>query len=316
MARKQIFIKIGFLFWLLLSVIKGWTQDTTSVIQYLDKAKKATTYDITLAQFERAYTLAKQLKYTKGIQLSLAFMGAIELERKENPKALRYLLEELDILMETATQPTRIVTVSTIIGDIYTREKLFEEALPYYQQALTQSNAGHLYQKLGNSYAALLKPDTAYTYYAQQLPFIDKNNQNARINIYHSIVDAYQLAQRYNEALGYNKRILSIMQHAGNPAAEQAIIYNNIGTDYNYLKNYEAAINSFENAYELSVETDYQTLALLQINIGVAYFNLGAIPAAIQAFTLAESLLKKINAAEKSQINHLLANVYLKSNDL
>ncbi len=317
MSRKQIFMKIGFIFWLLFSVVQGWTQDTKDVLHYLEKAKQATTYDETLDQFERAYSLAKQLKYRKGIQLSLSFMGMVELERGENPKALRYLLEELDILIEIATMsPTRMVTVSTIIGDIYTREKLFEEALPYYHQALTQSNTNHLFQKLGNSYAALLKPDTAYIYYAQQLPFIDKKNRNARINIYHHIVDAYQLAERYDQALAYNERILSIMQNGEKQDAELAIIYNNIGYDHNFLKNYNEAINYFEKAYDLSVETDYEALALLQINIGVAYFNLGTTSEAIQAFTLAESLLKKIKTAEQSQINHLLANVYLKSNDL
>ena len=155
MAKQQVFIKIGFVFLLLLAVVRGWAQDTTTVLQYLDNAKKATTYEVTLAQFERAYTLAKQLKYTKGIQLSLAFMGGVELERGEAPKALRYLLEELDLLIQ-ATTSTRIVEVSTIIGDIYTGEKLFEEALSYYHRALTESSSNQLYQKLGDSYAALL----------------------------------------------------------------------------------------------------------------------------------------------------------------
>jgi len=225
------------------------------------------------------------------------------------------LLEELDLLVNN-TMPARMVMVSTIIGDIYNNEKLYEEALPYYQQALTQSKTNTLYQKLGNSYAALLKPDTAYIYYSQQLPFIDKRNPNIRINVYHDIVDAYQLAKRYDQALGYNKRILSIMENAEKPKEELAIIYNNIGYDHNFLENYKEAIDYFEKAYELTDETDYQTLALLQTNIGIAYFNLGTTPAAIQAFTLAEGLLKEIKAAEKSQINHLLANVYLKSNDL
>ena len=119
--------------------------------------------------------------------MSLAFIGSVELERGEDPKALRYLLEELDLLIDEM-MPTRMVMVSTIIGDIYTREKLYEDALPYYHQALTQSNSNYLNQKLGNSYAALLKPDTAYIYYAKQLPFVDKNNPNLRINIYHDIV--------------------------------------------------------------------------------------------------------------------------------
>jgi len=158
-------------------------------------------------------------------------MGGVEFERGENPKALRYLLEELDLLVD-ATMPTRMVMVSTIIGDIYTREKLFEEALPYYHQALTQSNTNELFQKLGNSYAALLKPDTAYIYYARQLPFTDKKDPNIRINIYQNIVDAYQQAERYDKALGYNERILSIMQTAKKPDSELAIIYNNIGYDH------------------------------------------------------------------------------------
>lgn len=315
MMQQRIFLKISITFLLFFSSVRGWTQDTTTVLQYLDNAKQATTYETIYTNFEKAYTLAKQLKYTKGIQAALAFMAAVELDRGEAPKALRYGLEELDILVQTGMS-ARIITVSTTIGDIYAREKLFEEALPYYRRALDHGAPNQLYQKLGDSYAALLKPDTAYIYYAKRLPFIDKQNTNNRINIYHNIVDAYQLAQRYDQALGYNQRILSIMQHAEKPDAELAIIYNNIGYNHNFLNNYQAAINHFEKAYELTAASDHQTLALLQINIGIAYFNLGATSAAIQAFTLAERLLKKIKAAEKSQINHLLSNVYLKSNDL
>ena len=79
---------------------------------------------------------------------------------------------------------------------------------------------------------------------------------------------------------------------------------------------YKEAIDNFEKAYELTDKTAYESLAILQMNIGIANFNLGYSPSAIQAFTLAGNLLTKIKAAEKSQINHLLSNVYLKNNDL
>ena len=313
MKIKKLVLLIPFL--VLLSVSVAWSQDSTSVLQYLENAEQATTYAAKNAEFENAYTLAKQLKYTKGIQLSLAFMGAVELEKGHVPKALRYLLEELDILVQTELT-TRLVAVSTTIGDIYMAEKIYEASLSYYQIAAAQTNSKTLYQKLGNVHAALLQPDTAFDYYSKQFVFFDKKNTNARLNIFHDIVDAYQKAKRYDKALSYTQRILSIMENAGKSTGEQAILFNNIGYNYNFLAEYEKAINHFEKAYELTAKTEYQTLALLQINIGIAYFNLGNTTAAIRAFTLAENLLKKIKAAEKSPINHLLTNVYLKSQDL
>ena len=308
-------IKSKILFFLVLSTTYCWSQDSTSVLQYLENAKQATDYETINTQFENGYTLAKQIKYTKGIQLSLAFIGAIELEKGHTPKALRYLLEELDVLAQMDI-PKRLAVVNTIIGDIYTKENLPSEALPYYQTAVTYASSKTLYKKLGDVHAKLLQPDTAFDYYSQQLAFLDKKNVNARLNIFHDIVNAYQSAKQYDKALGYNQRILSIMENAGKLATEQAIIYNNIGYNYNFIKEYEEAINYFEKGYELTTETDYQTLALLQMNIGIAYFNLGNTEAAIRAFTLAENLLKQIKSAEKSQINHLLANVYLKREDL
>ena len=308
-------MKSKILFFLVLSTTYCWSQDSTTVLQYLENAKQATDYETINTQFENGYTLAKQLKYTKGIQLSLAFMGAVELEKGHAPKALRYLLEELDVLVQMDI-PKRLATVNTTIGDIYAKENLYSEALPYYQTAVIYASAKTLYKKLGDIHAALLQPDTAFNYYSQQLAFLGKQNVNARLNIFHDIVNAYQKAKQHNKALGYNQRILSIMENADKPAAEQAIIYNNIGYNYNFIKEYEEAINFFEKGYELTIETDYQRLALLQMNIGIAYFNLGNTSAAIRAFILAEDLLKQIKSAEKSQINHLLANVYLKSEDL
>ncbi len=309
-------IKSKILFFLVLSTTYCWSQDSTTVLQYLENAKQATDYETINAQFENGYTLAKQIKYTKGIQLSLAFMGAVELEKGHTPKALRYLLEELDVLAQMDNTPKRLAVVNTTIGDIYANENLHSEALPYYQTAVRYASTKTLYRRLGDVHAKLLQPDTAFDYYSQQLAFLDKKNVNARLNIFHDIVNAYQNAKQYDKALGYNQRILSIMENAGKPAAEQAIIYNNIGYNYNFIKEYEEAINFFQKGYALTTETDYQTLALLQMNIGIAYFNLGNTAAAIRAFTLAENLLKQIKSAEQSQINHLLANVYLKREDL
>ncbi len=307
--------KLNILFFLVLSTFYSWSQDSTTVLQYLENAKQATEYESINTQFENGYTLAKQLKYTKGIQLSLAFMGAVELEKGHEPKALRYLLEELDVLIEMDTSE-RLVAVNTTIGNIYAKENLHSEALPYYETALSYTPSKTLYKKLGDVHRELLQPDTAFDYYSKQLAFLDQKNINARLNIFHDIVNAYQKAKQHEEALEYNQRILSIMQNADKPNTEQAIVYNNIGYNYNFIKEYKKAIDFFEKGYELTTETDYQTLALLQMNIGIAYFNLGNTTAAIRAFILAEDLLKQIKSAEKSQINHLLANVYLKSEDL
>ena len=163
MVQKWIFTIIIFPFFLFLSLPKGWSQDTTTVWEYLEKAQRVTTYEEQYTQFEKAYTLAKQLRYNKGIQATLAFMGTIELGRGAVPKALRYLLEEMDVLVQMDTS-NRLVSVSTTIGDIYAEEKLYEEALPYYKRALTFKPSDALNQKLGNSYAELLKPDTAFYY--------------------------------------------------------------------------------------------------------------------------------------------------------
>lgn len=307
--------KFKILFLLVLSTSYCWAQDSTAVLKYLENAKIASDYESIETQFKKAYSLAKKLNFTDGIQLSLALMGAVELEKGHTSKALRYLLEELDVLGQMDT-PERLATVNATIGDIYANENIFIETLPYYRAALKATPTKALFKKLGDAHKELLQPDTAFNYYSRQLVFWDKKNINGRLNIFQDIVDAYQKADRHATALKYNERILSIMQNADKPLSEQAILYNNIGYNYNFIKNYKAAIDFFEKGYDFTPKTDYQNLSLLQMNIGIAYFNLGNINESIRAFILADELLRKINAAEKSQINHLLANVYLKNKDL
>ncbi|MEM6966038.1 MAG: adenylate/guanylate cyclase domain-containing protein, partial [Bacteroidota bacterium] len=299
-------------------LIPSWcfAQDSTYVIDLLQRGKNALDAEEALDYYSDAYSLAKELRFENGINVSLEKLIALELQRKNTSGALRYLLENLDIAKKQK-QPEKITQSALAIGEIYFAEKLFEVALPYYQLASSYREEDAIHQRLGDIHSELLRPDSAFHYYVK-LGNWTKNgeNTNSRINVFNKVVRAYLKAKEYDNALKFNQRILQIMSDADKPNAEIAIVYNNIGYNYNFLKNYEAAVSNFEEAVELTKNDDWNALAILYTNIGIAYFNLGLFQPSLSALSKAEGYLKKMEAVENTQINHLLSNVYLQSNDL
>ena len=168
MKKNRLFI-LAFT-WLLPVVV--WTQDSLGIRALLETAQNIPQNEAAYQKYLMAYSESRQIQYDEGLRLALPKLAAWELKSQNTAGALRYLLEEL-ALLENLAYPTRRIAVANQIGDIYYREHLYTEALRYYQivnQGIAiqdKEQKGLILQKVGDTFAELLEPDSAFQYYAQ-----------------------------------------------------------------------------------------------------------------------------------------------------
>ena len=227
--------------------------------------------------------------------------------------------------VQEADDQTDLPEVCITIANIYRREQLFEQALPYYLKALNtldkhasfDTQSENIYQQLAETYANLSKPDSAYYFY--NIIFDNKErsgNFNGQINILHEMAKAFMLNKQYSNALESNLQIKQLLEANFRPNHERLLIYNNLGYNYNYLKQYKESISYFEMALKLIEEEDHSDKVILNTNIGIAYYNLGDFATSIDYLSEAKNIKNKYDHAGVDEINQLLATVYLKKKDL
>jgi len=211
------------------------------------------------------------------------------------------------------------------IANIYEQEQLYKQALPYYlkaaealgEQTNIDSQTQNLYLQLAQTYAHLIKPDSAYYYYNRILINKEKEgNLNGQINTLQEIVKAYMLNKQYQKALDFNLRIQQLLEDNQRDEKEQILAYNNLGYNYNYLNQYEESILYFSKALKQLDKKDFSAETILNTNIGIAYYNLGQFDASISYLMQARKIKSAYDPTSLDEIDQLLATVYLKKKDL
>lgn len=317
-------MRLNFVFHLLilslfpLTAVSAQVQDTMIILQILDQAAAADPIDLAREKYETAYTLANQLNYEAAVLKSLAGLIPIELQQNNTTNALRYLLEERKLL-EKHSNTEDLIQVNTQIGDLYEHELLYGEAIVYYKNAekyaatAAQAVDESLFDKLGTCYTQLLQPDSAQVYYTTLMNLPGKEEWY-QLNQLRKIVAAYQKAGQYEVALTYNLQIKSLMEASPKWQEELGVIYNNLGYTYSFLGRYERATRYFHQA-EDHFQGEQDRLAALYTNLGVTYFNRGEINPAIQYLLKALAATDRTDYMGQGNINNVLANIYLQTDD-
>ena len=206
MSAPAIFRLVWILFLSTPLLLVGQSRDTAAVWEMLDQANAMDSLDEAREKYEMAYALANEMKYEKGILVSLENLIEIALERGNTSAALRYLLAELE-LREKYNKVEQLGRVNIEIGDLYSREYLYPEAIVYYKKAeqlLRTSGLAapeSLYDKMGESYTQMDQPDSASLYY-KRLQKFKPGDDAYRVSILHKIVSAYQKTKQYESTLG------------------------------------------------------------------------------------------------------------------
>lgn len=304
-------------------VDSAFVPDSTAVLQFLHQADQMNNADSTRYFLESAFNLSLQLKYENGVHRSLQELSSFEESQGNLSMALRYAWEIMSRL-EKEENSQELFQVYLHIGSIYQNEKLYKKAKDYYQKGLrligrqtSLTDEIKLFELLANNHFQLNELDTALVYYQDLIRIYTTGNNNQKlIETYQNIITLHGSNNEFQKALDYNFKILELLDETDR--AQLAILYNNIGYNYNFLKEYREAIEYFTRTEKLCKESPYVSLPVLFTNIGITYNNGGQQDKAVQYLRKASDLIRAQSGkgSELAYVDNLLATIYLTNGDL
>ena len=297
--------------------------DSNFVISLIAEAQYSEHIDSAYLIANNALSISRKLNFGWGILQSLALLAELNHQKGDFTAALRYGLEALNYL-EKQENYYELFTAYSRIGSIYQQEKLYEKALEYYQLAeelplasIPQSSKVELHRAMGHAYKETGQIDSALFFYNEIISQFEKTSDTkGLINIYQQIVFAHSKAKNYKKALEVNLKIRELVRSSGDKKL-LCFINNNIGYNYNLLKDYPSAIRHFLDALALSTGSNYIDQAVLYNNLGIAYNNLGDFEKSIEYLREAQKHLNaETQTEELADIKHLIATIYLNQEDI
>ncbi|MEM9917520.1 MAG: adenylate/guanylate cyclase domain-containing protein [Bacteroidota bacterium] len=242
-----------------------------------------------------------------------------EWEKKRLTNALRYSLQALNYLEKQRDFP-KLYRAYVHIGQIYQSERLHTKALEYFHLArrvpIDAKEDQSLSKMFAVSYSSTNQIDSAAFFLGQILDhYQEKKDTNNIVKTYQDIVDLHNKANQYTEALALNQKILTLLEAENNPR-QIAAIYNNIGFDYNSLKDYDESIEYFLEASKISKKNKLKGLDAIYTNIAIAYQNSGNAQKSLDYLQLA---LRNIPFSEKQkrlETENLISSLYFYEDDL
>jgi len=317
-------IRALFIACMLLVVERGFGQSpeeiersTIEVDMLLEKAKMAQldTEKRTLA--EQCLKMAQSLHYDGGVIKSSICLGEIDVRQGKTEDALQHYLEA-EAKAQSNGNKTTLLEIYQAIGDLFTREKLYTNARRYYLDILKlQGSDYETMEKLADAYLYQQSSDTAEIYYKRLIvKYKESGNVVRLVRIYQKLANAYDQQGNAGKSLFYYLPIEDLIERFGS-MQEKSILYNNLGRQYATLHDYKKAIEYFEKAELQCVYIPCDYPDVLYANMGIALHNIGNTKRGIEYLLKARAILvnRKDNVA-LANLEHLLAGVYFKSNDL
>lgn len=292
-------------------------RSTIEVDMLLEKAKMAQqdTEKRTLA--EQCLNMARSLHYDGGVIKSSICLGEIDVRQGKTEDALQHYLEA-EAKAQSNGNKTTLLEIYQAIGDLFTREKLYANARRYYLDILKlQSSDYETMEKLADAYLYQQSSDTAEIYYKRLIVrYKESGNVVRLVRIYQKLANAYDQQGNAGKSLYYYLPIEDLIERFGS-MQEKSILYNNLGRQYATLHDYKKAIEYFEKAELQCVYIPCDYPDVLYANMGIALHNIGNTKRGIEYLLKARAILvnRKDNVA-LANLEHLLAGVYFKSNDL
>jgi signal transduction histidine kinase len=255
-----------------------------------------------LHNYQRAFTFSKKINYTKGyfecmrlMAYQLNNMGRHDEARKLAQDALikakqdtsrRNLGLSYFALANTALFMGRfqeaipnyqqaahymqqigslrnVAVVNQNLGYIYSKQKMYPQALDYYRRALaidttwTQEKADRRsiasdYFNMGVVFSSQGKEAETMTYYRKAKQWIDpKNDLDFMVNLYNNIGYEHGLKQRYDSALHYRQEALRFSRQLGNARHELHILMT-LAQVRSQMKQYAQAKKLLDESYAIA----------------------------------------------------------------
>ena len=214
----------------------------------------------------------------------------------------------------------KLAHVLLSMGDFYLEEEIPERALICYKESneLSRNNQKPpLLLRLSNSHLMMEQLDSALIYRNQILEYQKTNGLKwDALATKKEIVSLLQKAGKHEAALKYNIQIKDSLEPHGE-SASLAIAHNNIGYNYNLLKDYKAALNHFQIVKKMNKKNKFIDQGELFTNMGIVYSNLGDLNNAIDYLSKAEKKIdKKTKPQALANLFHLTSTIYYINGDI
>ncbi|MCX6233684.1 MAG: tetratricopeptide repeat protein [Bacteroidetes bacterium] len=284
---------------------------------------KANAQNDTLTDYDRAYALIDQRKYSEAIEKYLSFLQkentVSEPDREKIAEALNNIgicyfmmnnYHEAITWYERALSedrkikvPANYATRYNNIGLAYKKLGTYDSAVAYYNKALvldmqqgdTQSIAKSL-NNLGSIYDSWGRYDTAILFYERSLKLKEKLGDSAGMAIsLNNIGLVYKEWEKFDQAIQFIEEALAIDRALGK-VREIPNRLNNIGVAYSHKKQFDKALEYFQMAHTMANEQNNKDLiATLNANMGSCYFGQQRYDAAIQYLQLAVGIYQELD---------------------
>ncbi|MEM9887724.1 MAG: adenylate/guanylate cyclase domain-containing protein [Bacteroidota bacterium] len=290
------------------------TEDVLKVDELLLEAAQLDSIDSAILLATEALILAKKENYEQGIISAQMDLANLHAEQRNFAKSLRNLLKVIPFYEKNENEEG-LYQIYLQIGDIYLKEKLYEQALAYFFKARKLQDQIEVLERIETTYSsdqqlgkALVILDEIYEYYEEQ------NDYNGKVVSMEKQINNYLGQEKYDYALKINKALLELVTLEGDDHA-LAVAYNN--TAYNYIKLNEPqkALDYFQQAKIINDNDDIEEEVTLNINMAICYHNAGKAQEAIRFLRAAEVMIPNDNFVRQCAVRQLIAKMYLNEND-
>ena len=290
---------------------------TFEVDQLMEQAQRATSDSEKSELATRSLSLARELQYKGGIIRAAVLLGEVSARAGKAETALQYFLEAESKLQSTGNT-VALLTVYRALGDLFFQDKLLNHARRHYQKLLDlQPQNFEIIEKVGDTFLNEARLDSAEVYYRRLIAKYQEEGNNPRlVHLYQKIANACDQTGNPKKSLAYYRLIEPLIEHFGT-SQEKALLYNNLGRQYTLISDYPNALAYFRKSELQCVYIPCQYPEVLFANLGISLHNTGKSKEGLEYLFKARNLLasNKENAS-LANLEHLIANVYLNSNDV
>ncbi|UZR92788.1 tetratricopeptide repeat protein [Chondrinema litorale] len=281
---------------------------------------KESSLDNSLVFADSALKLSEAIGYQQGILRSALNIGKIKRLQREFKEGLNYYLKALNAA-DVIDEPKVYVNTYVQTASFYQEWEVIDKTLSYYDQALSitkknnfQSEEESIIRYLAVLHQLLQNYDRSEKYYNELIELYTKrNDEEGKVSILEKLITLYMTSGKFNNALAASNRVYLIKQQQ-NDTSGIGLYLNKIGILHQKLKQYDAALNYFEQCVTLYKEvgkspTEY---APILMSIGVVHQSKQEFTKAIENYEEVLSIRKaEDNKKEIANTLNYLVTIYM-----
>lgn len=297
---------------------------TIEIDELLSRARASGSETEKYALATQSLRIARDLRYDGGTVRASILLGQICARTGRTEEALQYFLEAEEKLSPGGVSNPLVLDKSALLevygglGDLFLKEKLYEQARRYYRKVLILEPEDYpTMEKAADACLSNMQYDSAEVIYKDLIRYYkETNNFPSLVKIYQKLANSYSDHGNPGKGLFYYLAIEEIIEYNGYPE-DRAVMYNNMGKQYTVLRDYKRALEYFRKA-ELQCEyINCDHIKVVYANIGIALHNIGDSKAGIEYLLRARRELNKENDWPTiASLEHLIAGVYFSNRDV